>query len=481
MSELAQVLESVKALQESFKKSEEVVAKQNETLSQLQKTHDDLKSKSPFLFDGTAPGIRRGENSMSSRGFSFLKALGCLSGAVEKENAVVEWGVSDKLKKYHSAYKGYKPVGGRSFFMPIAGDHIVEDASLAQEVKDATTAGSGPVDMDELKFLRKQMASMGYTKALSWIDETVGGALVAPPQFGELIEVLRVNETFMAAGARVLPMPPQGRITFPAQKTAMTAYHVGESQLLTDSTPGTGDLTLQAKKLTILAKIPNELFHFSAIPIEAFVREDMTKVISIAMDKALWESADSDTTPKGLINYSNINKYTSVDPGNTLNGFRFQPADAYNMVATVEEQNASFKAFVMRPLLWSTFVTRRSDAVTAGDGKGPFVFSLIRNPQDGFNLTRLQVGNLLGYPVFKSTQFSTTRALGSSTNLTYAAGGDFTDYVVAMGGALEFQVSTQGDTPFTLDQTWFKGVMYYDGGPRHEASFVLCDTLYANQ
>lgn len=465
----SKILEIAQSVQETQKQTAE-------TLNTIQKNLNDARENSPW---GT-PHVRKGEDVMSSRPFSFVKALGCLGNKVEADDAKIEWGLSEKLKRYNAAYKGYKPQGGRTFFMPLGGDFIVNERELSEEVSQVTTAGSRPIDPSEIKALRRQMANLGYTKALSWIDETVGGALIAPPQFGELIELLRVNEVFMAAGARVLPMPPQGRITFPAQTSAMTANHMGESQTITDSTPGTGDLVLSAKKLTILAKIPNELFHFSAIPIEAFVREDMTKVISIAMDKALWEGADPDVAPKGLINFP-IQSYTSVDPGTVTNGYRFQPADPYGMVATLQEKNARMGAFVMRPLLWSTFVTRRADAVTAGDQKGPFIFNLIRTVSDDFNQDRLKVGSLIGYPVFQTTQLSITRSKNASNNLTYAVAGDFTDYVVAMGGALEFQVSTQGDTPFTLDQTWFRGTMYYDGGPRHNNSFVLCDQLYQNQ
>lgn len=467
-SPITPLVDAVNSLQETQKQT-------NEAIKGLKEAADKKKDESPW----GNPMARTGESVMTSRGYSFLKLWGLISGFVSEDDAKVEMGVTQKLRKYYDSF-GFKKSLNKSVMMPMFADALVGDASLSAEIKEVTRSGSGAVDLDEVTFLKRRMANLGYTKALSWIDETVGGSLVAPPQFGELIELLRVNEVFMAAGAKVLPMPPQGRITFPKQTSAMTAYHVGESQTITDSTPGTGDLVLSAKKLTILAKIPNELFHFSAIPIEAFVREDMTKVISIAMDKTLFEGAASDTNPKGLINYSQITNYTSVDPGNVSNGYRFQPADPYNMVAKVEEQNAQFKCFVMRPLLWSTLVTRRADAVTAGDAKGPFVFDLIRSIRDPMAQERLKVGELIGYPVFKTTQLSVGHSLGTSSNLTYVIGGDFSDYVVALGGALEFQVSTQGDTPFTLDQTWFKGVMYYDGGPRHEASFVLCDSLYQN-
>jgi HK97 family phage major capsid protein len=97
--------------------------------------------------------------------------------------------------------------------------------------------------------------------------------------------------------------------------------------------------------------------------------------------------------------------------------------------------------------------------------------------QNSIDYSRGTPGNLYGHPVFKSTQISASRSKGSSSNLSYILGGDFADYLIAMSGAIEFQISTQGDTPFTTDQTWYRGIMYTDGAPRHEASFVLCDNL----
>lgn len=418
---------------------------------------------------------------MSSRPYSFLKAFGLIAGQLQPEQAKVEAEMGQKLKDYHSGFNGYQKALPRSLMVPLASDFIAGDEKLANEVREVTRSQVA-VDPSEVAYLRRKMAEAGLTKALSWLDESVGGALVAPPAMGELIEVLRNNEVLMAAGARVLPMPPQGRITYPRQTSAMSAFHVGESQNSTDSTPGTGDVVLTAKKLTILAKIPNELFHFSAVPIEGFIREDMAKVMGLKMDKTLLEDVGSQTTPKGLINYSGINSHTALGTAADANsGFKVHPNDPAQMIAETEEQNATFRAFIMRPLLWATLVNRRADSVTAGDGAGPYLFNVWREYGEALDVARLRVGNLNGYPVYKSTQISKTRTRGTGTTQnTYVLAGDFSDYLIAMGGAIEFAISTQGDTPFVADQTWFKGVTYYDGAPRHEASFTLLDNVLQN-
>jgi len=209
--------------------------------------------------------------------------------------------------------------------------------------------------------------------------------------------------------------------------------------------------------------------------VEMFLREDISRVLALRLDKSLLEAAGSTNEPKGLINYAGITSHTATTVGS--NGNTLEPEDISQMIGKVEEQNASFKAFVMRPLMYAAIANRRADAVSAGDKKGPFVFNMFRELNANIDFSRGAPGNLYGCPVYKSTQISGARSKGSASNLSYILGGDFSDYLVAMSGAIEFQISTQGDTPFTTDQTWYRGIMYCDGAPRHEASFVLCDNL----
>jgi HK97 family phage major capsid protein len=347
------------------------------------------------------------------------------------------------------------------------------EEALAREVGEVVRAGVLGYDREEVQRIRAQQ--WGVQRALSWQDETAGGALVGPPIMGELIDLLRPNEVLIAAGARILAMPPNGRLTYPRQTGTTTAYWVSESQAFSETAPTTGDVNLQAKKLGLLVKIPNELFRFSSVSIEQFIREDIARTIALKLDKDLLEGIGSATQPKGLINYAGINTYTSL--GADTNGDTFQPNDVYRMIATVEQKNATFKAFIMRPLLYAAIANRRADAVSAGDQKGPYVFNLFREVGANMDVERLKVGNLAGYPVHKSSQLAADRVKGSGNNLVYVLGGDFSDLLIALSGAMEFMVSTQGDTPFVYDQTWFRSLLYVDSAPRREASFILCDKL----
>jgi HK97 family phage major capsid protein len=429
-----------------------------------------------------APWIRHGEDPMTSRGFSFMKMLGVMSEAVTPDQAKEECNISDRLyravkgtRENDFAWAGGPTRQGHRFLAPIATSFFPMDQvdrNFRQEMKAMVYAGSEKADLDEMKWIRrKQLAAQGYTgtKALSWLNELTGGALVAPPEMGELIELLRNKEALVNAGARVVPLPPQGRLKYPRQTSASTTYWVGENSPITESVVGTGEVTLQAKKLAVLIKAPNELIRFASPAAEALLRDDMTKSLALGLDLAGLEGLGGDTRPRGVINFQNINKINSSQQG--ANGDYVTGIDIYRMIAVVEENNAEFEAFVMRPKTLYKYYQLRADAVGQGDNRGPFLFNLIREAGDDTPAT------LAGFPVIKSTQVSGVRSKGSASNLTYVVGGMWSDLLIGMFGAIEFAATTMGDTSFANDQTWVRGILSADVQPRHDAAFVWIDNL----
>lgn len=429
------------------------------------------------------PSVREGESSMTSRGFSFAKMLGVLSGAIEPGEAKVE--INEVHGRLHNnlvegksegyAYRGAGITGVNRFLAPLCTKYLPEawvDRSMRKEIKSLVAAGMEGADPDEMNWIRtKQLQSQGYgQKALSWLNELTGGALVAPPEFGELIELLRNKEALVNAGAKTVPLPPQGRIKYPRQTAASTTYWVGESAPIGASDIGTGEVQMQAKKLAVLIKTPNELIRFASPAAEALIRDDMTKSLALGLDLACLQGAGGDNTPLGILNRPNINRINSSSQ--TANGDRVMGPDLYRMVAAVEESNAEFEGFIMRPKTLYKYLQLRADAVAANDQAGPFLFSLIREASDSAGKA-----SLAGYPVTKSTQVSQARVKGSASNLTYILGGMFSDILIGMFGAIEFAATTMGDTPFVNDQTWVRGILSADTAVRHEAAFVLVDNL----
>ena len=417
--------------------------------------------------------IRIGENPLTSRGFSFMKMLGVLTGGIPDSEAKVERDIAQRLQNvYSKSDGGYSPrskLGVNGFLAPLSTSLMqdsVVDPAFRHEMKALTAAGVSGADLDEMSWInRKRYGS----KALSWLTDERGGALVAPPEMGELIELRRNKEALINAGARVVPLPPQGRMKYPRQTAASTAYWVGENSPIGESDIKTGEVNLQAKKLAVLIKMPNELVRFASPAAEALVRDDMTKSLALGLDLAGLEGVGNDNRPEGLLNKSGITRISSSQPN--ANGDRLVGQDFYRMIAAVEEANAEFEGFVMRPKTLYKAFQLRADAVGQGDNAGPFLFNLIREGNDKAFAT---IG---GYPVTKSTQVSQNQSKGNANNLTYILGGMWSDMLIGMFGAIEFAATGLGDTPFVNDQTWVRGILSADVAVRHEAAFVLMSSL----
>ncbi len=481
--------QQIKDLQEASIKRDQQIGTLTKSFSglvdQLKKTPANGQPSLGSVFG--LPNIRDGENMMGSRGFSFMKMLGLVTGSIEPEDAKIECDIHSRLYKSIDKYGtgGYKWAGvgspGKNKFMaPLATSYLedcIADRAFRQEMKSLVFAGmSGSQDLpDEMQWVYRkafpEIAGMYGRKDLSWLNNMTGGALVPPPEFGELIELLRNKEALVNAGARTVPLPPQGRIKYPRQTSPSSTYWVGENKAITQSEIGTGEVSLEAKKLAVLIKMPNELIRFASPAAEALVRDDMTKSLALGLDLAGLEGVGGDTQPRGIINHPNINTITSSIPG--ADGDRIVAQDIYRMVAVVEESNAEFESWIMRPKTLFKYYQLRADAVAQGDGSGLFLFNLIREPGEGMQAKP----SLAGYPVVKSTQVSQVQSKGTSTNLTYVLAGMFSDVLIGMFGAIEFASTALGDSSFTADQTWVRGILSSDIAIRHEGAFAYLPSL----
>ena len=432
-------------------------------VSGLAKDVATLKEKAPGQADPKRIfGIRKGESANSSRGYSFLKAVGLACGKLTKEEAKVEAALHERINGSLRG-QGYAKSYTNSFLMPFASDHFADD--IATEVRDMVLAG-GSADPEEIAYLRK---SYGYRKEMSWNIDTTGGSLVPAPAQGELIELLRNKSALDKAGCRTMPLPAQGSISLPKQTSAATAYWVGENTTITDSTPGTGDLLLKAKKLAARVLVPNELFRYSSPAADAIVREDLAAQLQLGMDQAGLTGVGSATSPKGIFNYS-INSYTPKKQG--TNGDATGPEDFFGMIGKVDSVNGivndSSFAFILRPELWWNVVGKRADAVSAGDQQGSFIqMTLDPNGNPSYRIA--------GKRVITSNQIAADRVKAGSSVLTRVLGGDFSQWIIAMAAALEIDQNRYSDTAYTKDQTDVRAILQVDMGPRHEESFVSMD------
>ncbi len=416
------------------------------------------------------PWVTSGPVCADSAGYSVLKAAAFALGFVGADQAKEEIHAHQQLRDLYAGY-GFAPHHGQqSFLVPLASAHLPvfepQGRRLRDELHQKMTAHAEKYDPDEADWIGRRLNPL--RKALGTITDTAGGSMVPLPMLGELIDLQRSLEVFATAGAREVALPPNGRVQFPKLTAASSAYWVGEGTAITESQPTTGNLDLQAKKLGVLVKLNNELLRFASPSAEGLVRLDMARAAALKADLAMLEGTGG-TQIKGVTTYSGIATHTASTTG--ANGDTFTPADIATMESKLPDAVEAPTAWVLRKAMYAALMNRRADAVSAADGKGPFLFRDMRSVGSG------PPAELYGTRVVRSAQVSAARVKGSGTNLTYMLLGYFPDWIVARMGVMEFLASGLGDTALQNDMTYLRGIQHIDAGPRHAASFVLCDQL----
>ena len=421
----------------------------------------------PARVDRRVPWATAGPVGRDSAGYSVLKAAAFALGFVGPEFAKEEIHTHNQLRDLYASYGFLPHHGQQSFLVPLASAHLPafepQGCKLRDELRQKMTAQANKFDPDEADWIGRKLRR----KALGSTAEE-GGEFFPSAMLGELIDLQRKLEVFASAGAREIALPPNGRISFPKLTGASSAYWVGEGSAITESGPGTGSLELAAKKLGVFVKLNNELLRFASPSAEGLVRHDMARAAALKADLAMLEGSGS-TQIKGLTTYAGITTHVAATTG--ANGDTFTPADVATMEALLPDAVEAPTAWVMRKAMFAALVNRRADAVSAADGKGPFLF------RDTRSRGADRPSELFGTKVVRSSQVANNRAKGSSTSLTYILLGHFPDWIVARMGVMEFLASGHGDTALQNDQTFLRGIQHIDAGPRNEASFVFCDDL----
>lgn len=437
----------------------------------------------PSLFAGErrTPHVTTGPVGQDSAGYSFRKAHAFINGVIQAEDCKEEVEVSNRLRHF---YKSFGKVGVHdkpSITVLASADPMYhpeclrddsEGKRLLGEWRQKLFASTANADPDEVTWHRQ--------KALGTYPATSGGSFVPPPSLlGDYIDLQRNMEFFSNAGASNMTFTPQGRMLIPRLTGASTAYWVGEGATITESQATTGDLQLDAKKLAVRTRVTVEGLNFSNPSLEAMARTDMAAAAALKADLASLEGTGG-TQIKGLTTYtgdsnSYLNIQTVVASTVGTNGDTIQPEDVQRMLAKLPDVvRRTEVAWGMHPEMFAPIMNRRADAVSANDGKGPFVFNTWRA-----NTEKTQ-DQLDGRPVYVTRQFSQNRVKGSGSNLNYILLGRWSDWVIARFGVIDVLMNPFSDTDFTNATTSLRTIQFIDAGPRTPNSFIIMDNLLAS-
>lgn len=452
----------------------ETLKKDNERMKKALAKKDALTPARERTVPGAndAPAVSVGGYNRNSQGFSLAKALAAKLGYLAESEA------KEDLYALDQFHKSLGDTGNRlstlspdqhSIKIPLDTNMLppaVHQHEGFKVFKAMEAAGLSRQDPDKSVWVLKK-ADMSY------LTDSIGGELLAPPQMGQLIDLIRPKEAFLAAGATTVPLPPNGRITYPRQTGATTAYWVGENTSITASNPTFGQVALQAKKLGDFVVLSNELLKYAGVAVDTIIRQDMAKTLALALDYACFYGSGSAAQPKGLTLYTGTNEvldYAGQSPtpkGIGTNGNTLRPEDGYRMVGLLEDRNFEFEGWIARPSLANNIMGFRADAAAPADAAGAFVQSMMRAITD-----KMPGDSWSGYKMTKSAVVKNTNTKGSASNLTELFGGQWSHWLIGMYGAVELATSTQAGSLFQQDQTAIRALMHCDAVPRYEGAFV---------
>lgn len=139
---------------------------------------------------------------------------------------------------------------------------------------------------------------------------TKGGYTVGTDVMGSsLIELLRNKTMVSQLGARTMS-GLVGNVAIPKVEGGATAYWLSETEEVSSSDQDFGQIGLTPKRLVGDTAFSKQLLAQSSISVEAFVRDDLMRVLAIAKDLAALNGSGADGEPLGILNTTGINTVT---------------------------------------------------------------------------------------------------------------------------------------------------------------------------
>lgn len=342
-------------------------------------------------------------------------------------------------------------------------------------------------------FLARQAAAEAYgeahpiTRALVTSVGSAGGFIVPPDYVNEIIELLRPQAVVRSAGPRVIPMP-RGTMVLPAQTQAATASYGTEAAKIATSQQTVGQITASFKKLTALVPVSNDMMRYADPAVDAFVRDDLVKVIALREDLAFLMGDGTAGQPTGMLSIANRYAVANGGSAGVWNSAANSTAASGGQFITSAETIALADAakelggmpnkldtanVVQRRRTWFMHPRTRNYLYEVQNSLGVFVFR-----------QELDSGKLWGYPIALTTQLPINLydATGGNTDCGFLFLVEMDEVLILDSMTLELAVSREGTyidgsgntiSAFQFDQTLVRAVTEHDFQMRHDAAVVI--------
>jgi HK97 family phage major capsid protein len=296
--------------------------------------------------------------------------------------------------------------GGAAGFNPTSGERSRgisrEDkrgTNMAQFMGFFAVAGG---NMERAGSMAKRAgAPREVVRALSEGTFASGGALIPQNFSSEFIELLYNINLFLAAGPR--DMAVRGNLTLPRGTGGATSAWVGEAEQISASTPAVAQVKIDLKKLANLV-VASQEFLDDADAGAAFIRDDMAKSASAAIDAAAIRGLGTAGSPRGLRGWvpsANYFQSTGVTVATIT-------ADLNKAMRLIEEGK-----ILSKQLAWFTSPKVKFGLMAARDGNNNEVWA-----------SELRQGTLYGAKFGASPNIPTNVGSGSTKSEIYLAAMD---------------------------------------------------------
>ncbi len=399
---------------------------------------------------GGAPGVREGEDPMTSRPFKYANLIAATRDAKKFNRAKVELEMHHKLEEAgFQARSGGTLVPFNAAYLEVSYPNIFKGW-----LRDAMTEGYHPSSYMEssLAHARQKGINSETVKSLVSDEDDRGGFLLDTQKRNEVIDLLRAELVLQELGMRELTLPPSGRLELPKKTQGTTATRRREQEQMNEQQDlNLGVISLQAKQVYAFVETTNELLSRASMDVEQMVREDMAIAIAEREEQDFIYGHGTTDEPRGFRNW-NIHEVTPANGANNL----LAPADTLEPQTVLKEANVRrIGPYLVAPRPMDMIRSFRAQEFDSDanqfESVGPYLFQEFQSMEQG------PAGRLRGRPVFESNFIDTDINGGGESEFFIA---DWSQVTIGRGAALE--IASDESIGFRTNTVVFRAILEDD-------------------
>lgn len=360
----------------------------------------------------------------------------------------VNGGPSEQDKRDFSKFSIVKAINQLSKRAAFEG---VEAEIINEGRKEAREAGMTAEGVT----IPSQVIAWGKRNEKRDLTVTTEGTDVVQTTLGGMIPILAPTPIVQSLGAQMLT-GLQGDFQLPRHNGAASLAWEGETDANAETTPTMDKVVFTPNRVGGYIDYSQKLLRQSSPNIEAFVRNELNRVLALEIDATAIYGAGSGNQPEGIINITGIGDVALGTDGGAPTW-----AMAVNLMREVDIDNALMGSvhFLTNPKVKAKLM--QTPRQTSGV-EGNFIMN--------------EANSLIGYNVGISNQVPSNLEKGSSGTVCSAMiFGNFADLFIAQWGGIDLLVD-----PYTQATSGLVRVVinaYMDVKVRHAQSFAACQDI----